>query len=73
VRSKKSGQLDGHVARVDSESSKGCRFLKASSEVRGATGFAVLADIRAQLSALEGVEATIEGFGASSGREDKNV
>jgi DNA primase len=35
--------------------------------------FAVLADIRAQLSALEGVEATIEGFGASSGREDKNV
>lgn len=35
--------------------------------------FAVLADIRAQLSALEGVEATIEGFGASSGREDKSV
>ncbi len=35
--------------------------------------FAVLADIRAQLSALEGVEATIEGFGAHSGREDKSV
>ncbi len=35
--------------------------------------FAVLADIRAQLSALEGAEATIEGFGAHSGREDKSV
>jgi DNA primase len=35
--------------------------------------FAALADIKAQLSALEGVEATIEGFGASSGREEKNV
>ena len=35
--------------------------------------FAALADIKAQLAALEGVEATIEGFGASSGREDKNV
>jgi len=35
--------------------------------------FAALTDIRAQLSALEGVEATIEGFGASSGREDRNV
>ena len=35
--------------------------------------FAVLADIRTQLSALEGVEATIEGFGARSGREDKSV
>ncbi len=37
------------------------------------SNFAALADIKAQLSALEGVEATIEGFGASSGREDKNV
>ena len=35
--------------------------------------FAALADIKTQLSALEGVEATIEGFGASSGREDRNV
>ena len=35
--------------------------------------FAALADIKAQLSALEGVEATIEGFGARSGREDKSV
>jgi DNA primase len=35
--------------------------------------FAVLTDIRAQLSALEGIEATIEGFGARSGREDKSV
>jgi DNA primase len=35
--------------------------------------FAALSDIKAQLSALEGVEATIEGFGASSGREDRNV
>jgi len=35
--------------------------------------FAVLSDIKAQLLAIEGVEATIEGFGASSGREDKNV
>jgi DNA primase len=35
--------------------------------------FAVLSDIRAQLSALEGAEATIEGFGAHSGREDKSV
>ena len=34
---------------------------------------AVLADIRAQLSALEGAEATVEGFGAHSGREDKSV
>ncbi|MCI4677862.1 DNA primase [Rhodoblastus acidophilus] len=34
---------------------------------------AILADIRAQLSALEGVEAMIEGFGARSGREDKSV
>jgi DNA primase len=34
---------------------------------------AVLVDIKAQLSALEGVEATIEGFGARSGREDKSV
>jgi DNA primase len=34
---------------------------------------AILADIRAQLSALEGVEATIEGFGLRSGREDKAV
>jgi DNA primase len=35
--------------------------------------FAALSDIKTQLSALEGVEATIEGFGAHSGREDKNV
>jgi DNA primase len=35
--------------------------------------FAVLADIRAQLSALEGAEATVEGFGAQSGKEDKSV
>ncbi|WP_374547852.1 DNA primase [Rhodoblastus sp.] len=35
--------------------------------------FAVLADIKAQLSALEGVEAMIEGFGARSGREEKSV
>ena len=34
---------------------------------------AFLADIRAQLSALEGVEASIEGFGARSGREEKSV
>jgi len=34
---------------------------------------AILADIRVQLSALEGVEAAIEGFGARSGREDKSV
>ena len=34
---------------------------------------ASLADIRVQLSALEGVEAAIEGFGARSGREDKSV
>ena len=35
--------------------------------------FAVLADIRAQLSALEGAEATVEGYGLQSGREDKSV
>ena len=35
--------------------------------------FAALVDIRAQLSALEGAEATVEGFGAQSGREDKSV
>ncbi len=35
--------------------------------------FAILSDIKAQLSALEGVEATIEGFGAPSGREDRNM
>jgi DNA primase len=35
--------------------------------------FAVLKDIRAELSALEGVEASIEGFGARSGREEKSV
>ncbi len=34
---------------------------------------AILADIRAELSALEGVEATIEGFGIRSGREEKAV
>jgi DNA primase len=34
---------------------------------------AFLADIKAQLSALEGVEASIEGFGARSGREEKSV
>jgi len=45
----------------------------ASDGEPGEANFAVLADIKAQLSALEGVEATIEGFGASSGREDKNV
>jgi DNA primase len=38
-----------------------------------AASLAALADIRAQLSALEGAEATVEGFGAHSGREDKSV
>ncbi|WP_294540837.1 DNA primase [uncultured Rhodoblastus sp.] len=43
------------------------------AEEPSAANFAVLADIRMNLSALEGVEATIEGFGAHSGREDKSV
>lgn len=43
------------------------------AEEPSAANFAVLADIRKNLSALEGVEATIEGFGAHSGREDKSV
>jgi DNA primase len=43
------------------------------AEEPSAANFAVLADIRKNLSALEGAEATIEGFGAHSGREDKSV
>ena len=35
--------------------------------------WAAFVDIREQLSSLEGVEATVEGFGAFSGREDKSV
>jgi DNA primase len=35
--------------------------------------WAAFVDIREQLSSLEGVEATVEGFGAYSGREDKSV
>jgi DNA primase len=35
--------------------------------------WAAFIDIREQLSSLEGVEATVEGFGAFSGREDKSV
>ena len=44
-------------------------FAAESSEAR----FAVLADIRNQLLALDGVEATVEGFGVQSGRDDKAV
>jgi DNA primase len=35
--------------------------------------WAAFIDIREQLSSIEGVEATVEGFGAFSGREDKCV
>lgn len=35
--------------------------------------FAALADIKGQLAALDGAEASIEGFGARSGREEKSV
>jgi DNA primase len=35
--------------------------------------WAAFVDIREQLSSLEGVEATVEGFGAHSGREEKSV
>ena len=41
--SRRSGQPGYQVTEVGSESSKGCRFLKAFSEVRGATGDAVVA------------------------------
>ena len=45
----------------------------ALAEEPSDANFAVLQDIRKNLSALEGVEATIEGFGFQSGREDKSV
>jgi DNA primase len=35
--------------------------------------WAAFVDIRERLSSLEGVEATVEGFGAHSGREEKSV
>ena len=49
--------------------------MKALKEAKRALGeelseqnFARLQDVRGQLSALEGTEATIDGFGALSGR-----
>jgi len=43
------------------------------AEEPSTANLAVLADIRAQLSALDGAEAMVEGFGAQSGKEDKSV
>ncbi|WP_131196153.1 DNA primase [Lichenihabitans psoromatis] len=53
------------------------RDLKAAEHALGRDAsdqnFAALQDVQARLSALEGTEASVEGFGASSGREATDV
>jgi DNA primase len=53
------------------------RDLKAAEQALGLDAseqsFAALQDVQARLSALEGIEASVEGFGASSGREASDV